>query len=124
YQYIISDLGATFGKLGNNNLPIIYRFGRHVNKPNTYIKGQVIRDVDDEEVELSYKGKNRGLFKDITVGDTKWLSNLLLQLSDKQIRDAFRAANYSQTDINTLTRAVKNRITEISRVASEEHYGI
>jgi hypothetical protein len=27
-QYIVSDLGATFGKLGNNNLPIFFRLGR------------------------------------------------------------------------------------------------
>src|SRR6476661_6161303 len=27
HQYIISDLGATFGKLGNNNLPFFFRLG-------------------------------------------------------------------------------------------------
>jgi len=118
-QYIISDLGATFGKLGNNNLPIIYRFGRKTNKPGAYAKTKLVRKVKSDRVVLSYKGKNRGLFKDITVEDAVWLSRLLLQLSDKQIRDAFRAANYSSSEIETLTKAVKTKIAELSRVRSE-----
>ena len=28
HHYIVSDLGSTMGRLGNNNLPIIYRLGR------------------------------------------------------------------------------------------------
>jgi hypothetical protein len=123
-HYIISDLGATFGKLGNNNLPVIYRLGRRTNKPSLYIKTRLVREVEDGRVELSYKGKNRWLFKDITVEDTEWLSRLLLQLSERQIRDAFRAANYSPADIDTLTRAVKNKITELSRVTSEDRFSL
>jgi hypothetical protein len=122
-HYIISDMGSTFGKFGNNNLPVIYRFGRRTNKPSLYIKTKLVREVEDNRVVLSYKGKNRWLFKDITVSDAEWLSRLLLQLSDKQIRDAFRAANYSSADIETLTTAVKNKISELSRVVSEERYG-
>ena len=123
-HYIISDLGATFGKLGNNNLPVIYRLGRRTGKPSLYIKTRLVRDVEDGRVELSYKGKNRWLFKDIMVEDADWLSRLLLQLSEKQIRDAFRAANYSLADIDTLTRAVKNKITELSRVTTEDRLSL
>lgn len=118
-HYIISDLGSTFGKLGNNNLPIFYRLGRKTNKPSAYMKTKLIREVENDRVVLSYKGKNRGLFKSIKIEDAVWLSRLLLQLSDKQIKDAFRAANYSASDIETLTKAVKNKISELSRVTSE-----
>ncbi len=59
------------------------------------MNSKLVRDVEDGFVELSYKGKNRGLFEDITVENARWLSGLLSQLSDKQISDAFRAANYS-----------------------------
>ena len=123
-HYIISDLGATFGKLGNNNLPIIYRFGRKTGKPSAYIKTSLVKEVEDGRVRLAYKGKNRWLFKNIMVEDADWLSRLLLQLTDRQIRDAFRAANYSPADINTLTRAVKNKITELSRVTTEDRYSL
>ncbi|MDQ3800598.1 MAG: hypothetical protein M3384_14205 [Acidobacteriota bacterium] len=124
-HYIISDLGATFGKLGNNNLPIIYRLGRKTGKPSAYIKTSLVREVKENgRVRLAYKGKNRWLFKDIMVEDVDWLSRLLLQLSDKQIRDAFRAANYSPGDVNTLTQAVKNKITELSRVTTEDRFSL
>ncbi len=119
-HYIISDLGSTFGKLGNNDLPIFYRLGRKTNKPSAYVKTKLVRDVKDRRVVLSYKGKNRGLFKDISIADAEWLSGLLSQLSDKQIKDAFRAANYSSNNIETLTKAVKNKIAELSRVSRGE----
>jgi hypothetical protein len=120
-NYIVSDLGSTFGRLGSNNLPVIYRLGRSVGKPNHYIKSKFVKGVEDGRVKLAYKGKNRGLFKDITVEQARWLANLMNKLSDKQIRDAFLAANYSQNDLNTLTTAVKNKIAELDRVSLKPH---
>jgi hypothetical protein len=121
-EYIVSDLGSTFGRLGNNNLPVIYRFGRSVNKPQHYIKSKFVKDVKDGRIVLAYKGKNRGLFKDITVPQARWLANLLTKLSDKQIQDAFLAANYSQGDLSTLTTAVKNKIAELDRASLKQNY--
>ena len=118
-QYIISDLGATFGKLGNNNLPLFYRLGRSVNKPSHYIKSSFIKEVEDRKVELAYKGKNRSTFRNISVGQARWLANLLLQLSDKQIEDAFRAANYAPADLKTLKQAVKNRIAALDDATNQ-----
>jgi hypothetical protein len=114
-HYIVSDLGSTFGRLGNNNLPVIYRFGRRTGSPKHYIKTRFVKGVERGEVKLAYKGKNRGLFKGISIADARWLSGLLNRLSDDQIRDAFRAANYSESEIDTYTRAVRNKITELDR---------
>jgi len=114
-EYIVSDLGSTFGRLGNNNLPIIYRFGRRTGSPRHYVKTRFVKDVENGEIKLAYKGKNRGLFKGIRISDARWLSGLLNRLSDDQIRDAFRAANYSESDIETYTRAVRNKIVELDR---------
>jgi hypothetical protein len=114
-HYIVSDLGATFGKLGNNNLPIIYRLGRKTGSPKHYIKTLFVKEVEDGEVKLAYKGKNRKLFRGFTVSEARWLSNHLNRLTDDQIRDAFRAANYSPADIETFSRAVRNKIVELDR---------
>lgn len=114
-QYIVSDLGATFGKYGSNNFPIIWRIGRSINKPSHYSKSKFIKEVEDGEIDFAFKGKNRGIFDDISPSEARWITDLLLQLSDKQIRDAFRAANYTQNEINVLTTAVKNRILELDR---------
>ena len=120
-HYIVSDMGATFGRLGNNNFPIFYRLGRSVNKPKHYIKSRFVNKVDDGFIKLAYKGKNRGLFKHITVEQARWLADLLVQLSDRQIEDAFRAANYSPGDISILKQAVKNKIAELDRAADERN---
>mgnify|MGYP003578946296 CR=1 FL=1 len=119
HHYIVSDLGSTFGRLGNNNLPIIYRLGRKTGSPKHYAKTKLVRRVKDGEVILSYKGKNRGIFKGIKVDDARWLSDLLNRLSDKQISDAFRAANYSQADIGLYVRAVKSKIAELDSAAGD-----
>ena len=116
-HYIISDLGGTFGKLGNNNFPIIYRVGRKTNNPSKYIDSEFIDGVNGNLLDLSYKGKNRDLFQDITVEQARWLANLLNQLTDKQIEDAFRAANYSAEDIKIYVIAVKNRISDLNAAA-------
>lgn len=112
-QYVISDLGVSFGKTGSNPLPLFWRIGRSRNKPNDYAKAKFVTGLDRSKIKLLYNGKNRSRMKDLTLADARWLADLLVQLTDKQIRDAFRAANYSQSDVNLLTRAVKSRIRQL-----------
>ncbi|MBK9155375.1 MAG: hypothetical protein IPM25_14370 [Chloracidobacterium sp.] len=118
-HYIISDLGATFGRLGNNNLPIIYRLGRKTGSPEHYAKTKLIRRVEsDGDVILAYKGKNRDIFKAFTVEDARWLAGLMSQLSDKQIGDAFRAANFSDAEVAMYVESVKRKIAELRNAAA------
>lgn len=117
--YVVSDLGATFGKTGNNKLPIFWRLGRSINKPADYSKSKFIDKVENGRIKFAYKGRSPNLFKDVTMAQARWIADLLLQLSDRQIRDAFRAANYSPGDINTYTQAVKNKIAELDRATNQ-----
>ncbi|HVF30712.1 MAG TPA: hypothetical protein VNA22_07055 [Pyrinomonadaceae bacterium] len=117
-HYVVSDLGATFGKLGNNNLPIIYRLGRKTGSPRHYSRTRFVKEVEGNEVKLAYKGKSRKLFKGFTLSDARWLANNLNRLSDAHIRDAFRAANYSPADVETYLRAVRGKIDELNRAVS------
>ena len=117
-HYIVSDLGRTFGRLGNNNLPIIYRLGRKTGSPGHYTETDFVEKVDDGEVKLAYKGKNRGLFEGFTVEDAQWLSARFEKLSDKQIADAFRAAGYKAGEIDVFVEAVRRRINELKSVAN------
>jgi hypothetical protein len=116
-HYIVSDLGSTFGKLGSNNLPVVYRIGRSTGQPEDYVKTKFIDGVENGVVDLAYKGKNRNLFEGFTVSNAKWLAGLLNGLTDNQIRDAFRAAGYSPAEIDIFTQGVKNRIAELNRAA-------
>ena len=115
-QYVISDLGVAFGRTGRNSLPLFWRFGRSRNNPGDYAKSTFISGVKGDRVKVSFNGKNRSRMDTFTRADARWLAELLTQLSDGQIRDAFRAANYSPTDVDILSRAVRRRISELDRV--------
>ena len=110
-RYIISDLGATFGKTGS--LPVIWRFTRSRNKPQDYVKASFVEDVDGNYVDFKYGGRQREIFKTITVDQAKWIGSWLARLSPEQIRDAFRAANYGPREQSMLTNAVLRRIDQL-----------
>jgi hypothetical protein len=108
-HYIISDLGATFGKTGG-------LFSRNRNSPESYAKTKFVEGVEGGKVRLAYSGKNSELFKNITVEQAKWIGSLLGKLSDKQIGDAFRAANYTGDEVRILTQALKGRISQLATI--------
>ena len=106
-RYIISDLGGSFGKTGGF-------FARSRNKPSDYVKADFIKGVKGDVIDFAYSGKNQKLFEGITVADAQWLSNLFKRLSDEQIKDAFRSANYSAEEVDMLTGAMKERINALA----------
>lgn len=110
-RYVISDLGATFGHASST--PLFWRLTRSRNNPSKYAKAKFFKEVKGDRVVLHFGGKNSGLMKDITLRDVQWLSSWLSKLSDQQLRDAFRAANYRQDEINLLVRAVRERSNEL-----------
>ncbi len=48
--------------------------------------------------------------------DVRWIASLLEQLSPKQIRDAFRAAGYSPTEVEAFATALEARIASLARL--------
>jgi hypothetical protein len=108
--YAISDLGSSFGKLAKHSET---RSGRSVNKPEHYSGSKFVKAVDGGTIQFDYTGARADLMNGITVEHARWLADLLLQLSDKQIEDAFRAANYSPEQISVLASAFKSRIAEL-----------
>jgi hypothetical protein len=110
-RYAISDLGATFGHASTT--PIFWRITRSRNNPVNFAKSEFFDKVKGDRVVLHFGGKNRGLMNDIGVDDAQWLGSWLAQLSDAQLRDAFRAANYRPDQISLLVRAVRARATEL-----------
>jgi len=115
-QYVISDLGSTIGKYGNNNLPIFFRIGRKRNSPDDWSKAGFIKTVDNGRLVMDNTGgKSRDIMENITVAQGRWLYDRLAQLTDSQLADAFRAANYSPEDVRQLVVATKNRIISLGR---------
>ena len=109
-QYIISDLGATFGKTGG---PISHSR----NEPEKYVKTKFVEGVEGGRVKFDYHGKNGGLFDSVTVEQAKWIGDLLAQLSDQQLADAFRAANFTPEEVTALVEEVRSRINQLTALA-------
>ena len=110
-RYIVSDLGATFGKTGG--LPVLWTVTRSRNNPEDYEKAEFVEGVEGNRVKFRYSGKKKDIFEDITIANARWLGGWLSRLSGSQIRDAFRAANYSSEEVGTLTDAVLDRIEQL-----------
>ena len=110
-RYIISDLGATFGHASTT--PIFWRITRSRNNPKNYAKSDFLEKVKGNRVVLHFGGKNRGLMKDISVDDAIWMGSWLARLSDRQVKDAFRAANYTPDQVDILARTVRVRTNEL-----------
>lgn len=110
--YIISDLGSSFGKLSDRSKS---RSGRSVNKPKDFAKAEFVKGVNNGIIELDYRGMGEDLIKGVPVEHARWLADMLMQLSDKQIGDAFRAANYSAENVGLLTQSLKARINDLDK---------
>lgn len=120
-RYIISDLGATFGHASGT--PFFWRITRSRNNPKNYAKSDFLKKVKGTHVVLDYGGRQRELFNNITVDDALWMGAWLSRLSDQQIRDAFRAANYTPAQINLLASAVRARTDELLRLRPSDRIG-
>lgn len=115
-HYIVSDLGTTFGKTGGQKGPIAFikSIKGSRNEPEDFINDRFIDQVQGDTVRLDYSGKNADLMRNISIADARWIGGWLARLSDRQLEDAFRAANYNAEQVRLLAGAVRKRINELS----------
>jgi len=113
-RYAISDLGATLGKTGSGAM---WTLKRSRNDPEGFSGDKFVKAVStDGVVAFDFTGKNTDLLKDIKAEDARWVGEILSRLSDPQLDDAFRAANYAPDEIRQLTAAVRGRINELNNL--------
>jgi hypothetical protein len=86
-----------------------------VNKPDDYAGANFIKRIEGNMIHFDYTAQRADLMRGLNVDHGRWLADLLLKLSDKQIEDAFRAANYEPEEIATLAASFKARITELDQ---------
>jgi len=122
--YVVSDVGTAFGRTGKVGFPLLNMIGRSRNNPADYSKVKFVKGTRKGRIRVEFNGKNRGQMKNITVSQARWLTSKLSQLSDEQIRDAFRAAHYTPSQVEALTQAVKRRIRELQSATGEERIGM
>jgi hypothetical protein len=125
-RYVVSDLGATFGRTGHPQT-------RSKSNLQEYRKTRFIQNVKPESVDFFLSSrpffltvfnlpnyvtrtKMQGVAKHIPRTHAKWLGQLLGQLSAEQIRDCFRASGYSPEEVEGFAKVVQGRIADLNRL--------
>src|SRR5260221_6225643 len=109
-RYIISDLGATLGKTGNS-------ITHNRNSPKDYAHSKLVKKIEGNKIVFDFHATHANILSNVTVSDAKWLGQILSRLSDQQISDAFKAANYTAEEVEVLTRTFRTRVDELANLA-------
>jgi hypothetical protein len=130
-RYVATDIGATFGKIGglgskrSKNSLADYRLNKFIiGVENGYVKFDY--DTTPKKMGMfasmfkpSYKSsqeKKERAMRTITVDNAKWIGSLLAQLSDEQLRDAFRAAKYDQQTMDGFIAVLRDWINQLNKL--------
>jgi hypothetical protein len=122
-HYLVSDVGATFGKTGN-------ALTRTKGVTRDYERSNFVAKDTPESIDFvmhsrpfflsifwvkNYRFRTRmeTITKHIPRADARWLGQRLSLLTDDQIRDGFRAGGYGAGDVEVLTRTLRARIAAL-----------
>jgi hypothetical protein len=125
-RYFIYDLGGSFGKTGGD-------LRRSRNNLEDYRSSKFIKSIGTDTVDFVYGtrppllyaldfgyyhlyAKMEKIAKGVPRADARWIGQLLAQLSQKQIEDAFRAAGYNPEETRQYAQAVRDRINELTKL--------
>jgi len=124
--YEISDLGASFGTSG-----VLVIKSTAKGNLNAYRNSKFITKVTDSYVDFAspslpslpyifdawhygLRARLRWIGRSVDRADAKWIGQLLAQLSQQQIRDAFRAGGYSPDDTAVFVQTLDARIKQLN----------
>jgi hypothetical protein len=128
-RYYVTDLGATLGRAGGLGGT------RTKNDLSDFLSTKFVRGVDarDGVVEFDYDTRPRGFghlsvlhplyyrhevnkekaMRGIPIAHARWIGSLLNELSNEQLRDAFRAAGYSDGVRESYVATLRERINQL-----------
>jgi hypothetical protein len=130
-RYVATDVGATLGKVGGLGGK------RSKNSLADFRASKFILGVENGMVKFDYdtSPKKMGMFasifkpsyrssqerkervmKNISVENARWIGSLLNELSDEQLRDAFRAAGYDQQTMDGFVAVLRDRINQLNNL--------
>ena len=96
--YIVSDLGATFGKMGG-------AFGKKTKWVlNDYINEDFIERVHAGKLHLDYEGFESAGLGEVPLEHARWFAGLISRISPAQLRRAFEAAGAMPFEIDGFSK--------------------
>lgn len=124
-HYVVSDLGASFGRTGAF-------FSRSKGKVKDFGKDPFIRAATPQTVDFVMRTKPGGIVRrfkphyyeerseladvvhHVPRAHAKWIGSQLARLSPEQIRSAFFAAGFTPREIDGYTKVLTERISELN----------
>jgi hypothetical protein len=127
-HYMMSDLGSSFGTTG-----LSYPDASSKGNLAAYSQSKFIKRVGTQRVDFNVPTRPnlwhlvnpkeftmrmglRWIGHDIPREDARRIGRLLSQLSSDQIRQAFRAADYSPEEVEEFSNVVETRIKELNQL--------
>jgi hypothetical protein len=126
HRYLVSDLGGTFGKTGSS-------FTRSKGDMKDNAQSEFIKKASSTKVDFVLKSRPffmsavhvpyyvertamQKIVQDIPRDHVRWIGKLLARLPTRKIKDAFRAAGYSSSEVDVYAKEVRERIKELTRL--------
>jgi hypothetical protein len=106
-RYVVQDLGASLGTF--QTFP--YLIGTR-NEVGDFESSPFVRKVDGSKVELTYRGRHQDVIRQLRVADVIWACELMNELSDEQLDDAFKAAKYDDGTRARFVKKIRAKIRE------------
>jgi len=124
-RYVVSDLGASFGRTGGFET-------RSKGKVNDYQKDSFIEHADGDTVDFVMRTKPAAILRHLKPGyyekrvqigdqvkgvpraDAKWIGGQLAKLTPEQMRSAFAAAGFTAKETDEYLDELKERIAELN----------
>ncbi|HKO44354.1 MAG TPA: hypothetical protein VJU84_13845 [Pyrinomonadaceae bacterium] len=129
-HHYVSDLGATLGRSGGLGGK------RTKNDLESFLSTRFVMGIEDGAVEFDYdtrptklghfsvlyppyyrgEVKKEKSMRGIPVAHARWIGSLLSQLSDDQLRQAFKAAQYNDATMEGYVEALRTRINQLKEL--------
>lgn len=129
-RYVVTDLGATLGRSGG------YGEKRSENNLADFLSTGFVREVEDGEVKFDYNARPTGFgfvaifyppyfieqwkehrdMKGIRVEHARWIGSHLRRLTNAQLHEAFRSADYDAATAKGYVKALRERINQLSQL--------
>ncbi len=104
--YLVADWGGSFGKM--SGFVTYSKWNLEDYNRQAFLDG-----VSGGKLKLHYRGRSAGSIRAVPVEHAKWFAGIVGQLTDAQLRDAFKAGAGTSSEIEGFTRRVRAKINEL-----------
>jgi hypothetical protein len=105
--YVVKDVGASLGKTD----AMSFSHQGSKNDLEDFEKQDFIKGVEGDRVRFDDVGTlHREIYRNVTVGDVRWICERLGRLTPEQWKDAFRAARYEDRVADRFIRKIQEKV--------------